>query len=92
MTNHELYTSTLQETFYLSDIEDVIKVLNDESDTIFSRLDKACARMTLMAILKKFRTDRVCPKCGKLLYLSDLPEYDYLCTDCKENYHESEVN
>lgn len=34
---------------------------------------------------------KVCPRCGGLLYVSDLPQYDYVCPDCDENFYEGEV-
>lgn len=45
--------------------------------------------------LKKFAvdclTDSVCPKCGRRLYVSDLEDYEYVCTYCDENFYECEV-
>ena len=45
--------------------------------------------------LKKFAvaclTNAKCPKCGSLLYVSDLEDYDYVCTCCDENYYECEI-
>lgn len=37
------------------------------------------------------RTDKECPHCGDDLYLSDLPQYDYVCVQCEENFYECEV-
>lgn len=37
-------------------------------------------------VLEKCKTDKKCPKCGKELYLSDLPQYDFLCFQCDENF------
>ena len=36
-------------------------------------------------------TDKECPHCGSLLYCSDLPQYDYVCAECDENFYECEV-
>ena len=36
-------------------------------------------------------TDKECPKCGRNLYLSDLEDYEYVCTCCDENFYECEV-
>jgi hypothetical protein len=45
--------------------------------------------------LKKFAvaclTDAECPKCGNRLYVSDLEDYDYVCTYCDENSYECEI-
>lgn len=42
-------------------------------------------------IVKELRTDKKCPHCDALLYLSDLPEYEYVCVECEENFYECEV-
>lgn len=45
--------------------------------------------------LKKFAvaclTDVKCPKCGRRLYVSDLEDYEYVCTYCDENFYECEI-
>lgn len=45
--------------------------------------------------LKKFviacSTDKICPKCGRTLYCSDVEDYAYVCTYCDENFYECEV-
>ena len=43
------------------------------------------------AYTKQFLSDAKCPRCGALLYLSDLPQYEYVCYDCDENYFDVEV-
>jgi predicted nucleic acid-binding Zn-ribbon protein len=48
-------------------------------------------RMNVEDVFKKITTSKRCPKCGKILYLSDLPQYDYVCTECDENFYECEV-
>ena len=48
-------------------------------------------RINATDVIKKIATNKVCPKCGNLLYLSDLPQYDYVCTCCDENFYECEV-
>lgn len=37
------------------------------------------------------KTDKACPHCGCSLYLSDLPNYAYVCAVCDENFYECEV-
>lgn len=92
MTNHELFIETLQETVNLSDIEEAVKLLRDESNTIESKLSKVIMANVLEDFLDRIETDKKCPRCGKNLYLSDLPGYDYLCTDCQENYSRCELD
>ena len=36
-------------------------------------------------------TDKVCPKCGKPLYVSDLCSYPYVCLECDENFDRNEA-
>ena len=33
----------------------------------------------------------ICPKCGDRLFLSDCPQYDYVCFNCDENFYKCEV-
>ena len=40
----------------------------------------------LCEIANKLKTDMPCMKCGEVLYKSDLPQYDYICTVCDENF------
>ena len=42
-------------------------------------------------IVKELRTDKKCPHCDASLYCSDLPQYDYVCIECEENFYECEV-
>ncbi len=48
-------------------------------------------RENTVDVIEKITTDKKCPKCGKTLYLSDLPQYDYVCAECDENFYECEV-
>jgi hypothetical protein len=60
----------------------------EESDENEEMIDDA--RMTLENLdlsLETFSTDLDCPNdCGSRLYLSDLPQYDYVCYKCDENF------
>ena len=40
----------------------------------------------LDTITSEMLTDVKCSSCGDKLYLSDLPQYDYVCLSCNENY------
>ena len=42
-------------------------------------------------IVEELRTDKRCPHCDAPLYCSDLPQYDYVCIECEENFYECEV-
>ena len=45
----------------------------------------------LVDVIDKCRTDKECPHCGCYLFKSDLPQYDYVCAECDENFYECEV-
>lgn len=47
--------------------------------------------ITVHNIVKELLTDKRCPHCDALLYCSDLPQYDYVCIECEENFYECEV-
>ena len=42
-------------------------------------------------IVRELLTDKKCPHCDAPLYCSDLPQYDYVCIECEENFYECEV-
>lgn len=43
-------------------------------------------------ILKPFvAVGKKCPKCGEQMFISDLPQYDYVCYNCDENFFECEL-
>jgi len=48
--------------------------------------DAQTLRAEVCHVLGPFKTHRSCPHCGATLYLSDLPQYDYVCHDCDENF------
>lgn len=39
----------------------------------------------------ELRTAAECPHCGCYLFKSDLPQYEYVCAECDENFYECEV-
>ena len=41
--------------------------------------------------MKTFITSAVCPKCGKLLYTSDVEGYGFVCKECDENFYTMEL-
>lgn len=45
----------------------------------------------LMSVIEKCHTGRECPHCGCFVFKSDLPQYDYVCVECDENFYECEV-
>lgn len=45
----------------------------------------------LESFSKACSTNKVCPKCGRNLYVSDIEDYEYVCTYCNENFYEIEI-
>ena len=44
------------------------------------------------ALIDMLITEKRCPHCGRPLLLSDLEQYDYVCSECDENFFECEVD
>ena len=42
-------------------------------------------------VIKRLKTNIICPHCGKELFKSDLPDYDYVCENCDENFYTIET-
>lgn len=42
-------------------------------------------------IINRITTNKICPHCKSYLLKSDLPQYDYVCKICNENFYECEV-
>lgn len=60
-----------------------------KNDTL--REDYESVIKPLERIVSQCLTDAVCPRCGRLLFYSDVSGYDYVCTECDENFYECEV-
>ena len=67
-----------QLTTYIPENDHVLDDLND----IIEPFEKVINRVT---------TNKICPHCKSYLFKSDLPQYDYVCKICDENFYESEV-
>ena len=42
-------------------------------------------------LMPDFGTTKYCPYCERMLLITDLPQYDYVCLSCDENFYECEV-
>ena len=65
-----------------------IEVLKKTYPEVAEEMEWRCDELERM--LKLYQTKVHCPRCGKILYLSDLPQYDYLCVNCEENFYHFE--
>lgn len=41
--------------------------------------------------VKTYKTNVVCPRCGAVLYTSDVYSYSFMCPDCDKNFYSSQV-
>lgn len=64
-------------------VTDLINALNFLEE---KGLGEEGATQPLRTFAHLVRTNEKCPRCGATLYKSDLPQYDYVCTDCDENF------
>lgn len=64
-----------------------IVIVINEDDSTDNGEEYTCYDISKLIIA----TDKKCPKCGDILYTSDIPNYDYLCIPCDENFYECEV-
>lgn len=92
MNNYEKFVDVMTSVVDIADFEEVVKTLEDENDTVATKVNRMLMAKVFREYLKRLSTDKKCPKCGKTLYLSDLEDYDYLCTDCQENWMECELD
>ena len=61
-------------------LSDFINKDNEVLDDIGSMLEP------FEKAILQLKTDNLCLHCGGNLYKSDLPQYDYVCPDCDENF------
>lgn len=69
-------THLIKAVSYMKAIQNHTDVTVDIEDTM----------MTFQDIIDKMKTDSLCSHCGGPLYLSDLPQYDFVCPECDENF------
>lgn len=78
-----------------------IRTFVSDAHEILSKVDSTDAKELLEhedsmlygfnELMAKIDTEHACPRCGHNLMLSDLPQYDYVCPECDENFFEAEV-
>lgn len=66
---------------------DYIKLLSTfipENNEVLDNLDDVVKPFE--KVIERLKTNVTCPHCGKELFKSDLPDYDFVCKDCDENF------
>lgn len=102
----EKKTETDTSENYKKQVEEVSKLSITQLVEIRNLINKLCALVPadneiysemetiiepLYAVTRKCKTNHKCPVCGGRLYLSDLPQYDFVCPQCSENYYDCEI-
>lgn len=71
----------------------LLRTLDEDAALMYDR-DTAesinCVKEDFEDVLEHFRVGVRCPRCNSELYLSDLPQYDYVCVECDENFYAEE--
>lgn len=78
-------TDIVRAVDYINELSQFIPVNNEVLDYMEDITEP------LMNVINGCRTDKECPRCGCCLFKSDLPQYDYVCAECDENFYECEV-
>lgn len=74
------FADIVKATDYINQLTDFVpqrSKLHDEKEFVLK---------PFVDYIEKTETERVCPRCGNPLFKSDLPQYDYICTACDENF------
>lgn len=66
--NYKLFMDKLRSVIDLSDIEDAIEVLRDDSNSLKTKLQKVIIARTFENNLNKFKTNQRCPNCDENFY------------------------
>jgi len=89
--NHQKYLKLKSEEFDLKgliEVSDIIsylcQLIGDENEIVDHAEE---IKNDLDNIITKFMAkNEFCPHCGNQLFLSDLPQYNYVCHNCNENF------
>ena len=73
-------------TIGLNDIYGAVNVMRRLEETGIMSEAMEITIGPLKRLLSNLQTEEKCTKCGKDLYKSDLPQYDYYCIECDENF------
>ena len=77
-TNYKNYKNALSD-ITVQDIVNLSKILENISEGNNEMI------LSFKNLIKVIKTEEKCPKCGALLFKSDIPQYNYTCSKCN-NY------
>lgn len=78
-------TAIVKAVDYINQLSTFIPAENEVLDDLADIIEP------LEDVIKKCITNKECPHCGTYLFKSDLPQYEYVCADCDENFFECEA-
>lgn len=82
-TNYKEYRNALNNI----SITDIINLLNATKHISINKIEEIKKVLVPFEhFIKSVQTKERCPKCGAELYKSDLPQYNYVCVACDENF------
>lgn len=73
-------TEVIRAYDYINQLSNMVDSNNEVLD------DKEEILQPLLRVINNCKVDKTCPHCGADLYLSDLPQYDFVCYNCEENF------
>ena len=79
-------TDIIKASDYINELASFIPANNEVLDYLED------IQKPLVDVIEKCKTNKECPRCGCSLYLSDLPQYKYICSECDENFFDIEVS
>lgn len=85
----EIAKISIQDIVKASDYINELATLIPNNNEVLDYLNDI--QTPLINIIKNCQVNKECPKCGCILYTSDLPQYDYICPECDENFYKCEV-
>ena len=68
-------------------VVDYVKLLSsfvNENNEVLDDLDDIVE--PLEKVIRKLSTETLCPRCQETLYKSDVCQYDFVCSECDENF------
>lgn len=71
------------------DVIDLLSTFVPKNNEVLDRAEEV--KRELIDITDTLKSHNTCPHCKGTLYYSDLPQYEYVCPNCDENFFECEI-
>lgn len=86
----EMQNLSIAEIVKASDYINLLAAFVPENNEVLDNLSDI--QEPLLKVIKNCKTDKKCPHCRGTLYFSDIPQYEYVCPECDENFFECEIS